>query len=54
MYCAKGRQTAELVFDLGTLFRRLLFMEATNGPGLWLGLPCKSNQEPENKRPKIE
>lgn len=29
-------------------------MTATNGRGLWSGLPCKPDQEPENKRPKIE
>lgn len=44
----------ELVFDLGKLLGKLLAMKATNGPELWSGLPCKPNQEPENKRPKIE
>lgn len=39
-------QTAELVFVFGR--------KASNGPELWSGLPCKPNQEPENKRPKIE
>ncbi len=43
-YEEKG-QTVELVFYLGRLLGRLLAMKS---------LPCKSNQEPENKRPKIE
>lgn len=29
-------------------------MDATNGPERWIGLSCRPDQEPENKRPKIE
>lgn len=39
---------------LGSCWQDCWSSKATNGPALWPGLPCKPNQAPENKEPKIE
>lgn len=39
---------------LGSCWQDFWSSKATNGPELWPALPCKPNQAPENKEPKIE